>query len=200
MDIQATHRPLFDYDVSQLKLLLDEMDPALWYANPMRQRSFVRQQETKSIIFVWTDIEDNLYEGVQIILPESSSPLAQEVWKIGEQIRLQYGEGSKITRMLLANLPAGGNIGLHADIRNLCLIHRNHLPIITNESCMFEIEGVSYNFPEGKALEINNQKLHSVANGGASDRIHLICDILEADTIQNIDNYVVHNTAWWNNG
>jgi hypothetical protein len=197
MDIKINFRELFTYDVTVLKDLIRTVDNSLWDQNTVRQRSFVRQQQTKSIIYVWTGMHDELYSRVQTIIPNSEDPLTKEVWTVAEQIRNLYGDGATIVRLMLVNLPANSEIGTHSDIKNLCLIHRNHLPIITNSNCNFVIDGTTNNFAEGVAVEINNQKLHSFSNTSNEDRIHLICDVLEKDTIENISNYVVHTAPWW---
>jgi hypothetical protein len=126
MDIKINFRELFTYDVTVLKDLIRTVDNSLWGQNTVRQRSFVRQQQTKSIIYVWAGMHDDLYSRVQTIIPNSEDPLTKEVWTVAEQIRNLYGDGATIVRLMLVNLPANSEIGTHSYFKNLCLIHRNH--------------------------------------------------------------------------
>jgi hypothetical protein len=196
MDIHIDYKYLFEYDVSNIKNIIDKVDESIWDVNTIRQSSFVRQQETKSIIYVWTNPNDDLYNNVEILIKDNSE-LTKEVWSIAENIKKLYNKDSKIVRLILAKLGSKKEIQLHADIKNLCLIHRVHLPIKTNLDCIFHINKTDYNLQEGKALELNNQKLHSVKNNGTEDRIHLICDILEKETLDNIKNIKIYDKPWW---
>ena len=56
--------------------------------------------------------------------------------------------------------------------------HRIHVPIITNPRVRFMIDGRPYQLQVGEAYEINNQKVHSVMNKGAEDRINFIFDYM----------------------
>lgn len=82
-------------------------------------------------------------------------------------------------RAILVNLPAGNHIDRHKDVGEfLSKTKRVHLPIITNEECLFVIEGDSMVLQEGELWEVNNTGMyHSVHNYGKIDRVHLIVDI-----------------------
>ena len=56
--------------------------------------------------------------------------------------------------------------------------HRIHVPITTNPRVRFTIDGRPCRMEVGQAYEINNQKMHSVMNGGTEDRITFIFDYL----------------------
>jgi hypothetical protein len=57
--------------------------------------------------------------------------------------------------------------------------HRVHLAVKTNELCLFSVAEESMNIPAGQAWAIDNtNKYHSVINGGTTDRIHLIVDLV----------------------
>ena len=56
--------------------------------------------------------------------------------------------------------------------------HRIHVPITTNPRVRFTIDGRPCRMEIGQAYEINNQKMHSVMNGGTEDRITFIFDYL----------------------
>lgn len=192
MDITVDYKTLFEYDTTILKALLESADALIWDKDDYPGR----RTETQAIVYVWTEHNDDLFTNIKITLPPNNNPITKEVWKIANKIASMY-RNPTITRLQLAKLPVGSGIALHADIKHLCLTHRVHLPITTNPDCIFHLNGTDYNFVENQVIEINNQKLHMVKNGGSKDRIHLICDILEKETIDNIDNYVVYDKPWW---
>jgi hypothetical protein len=85
-------------------------------------------------------------------------------------------------RIMLARLPAGAFINPHDDgDPSGTRPHKIHVPIATNPQAFFFIEGERYHLAEGHAYEVNNAARHSAANGGDSDRIHLIFEYLDAD-------------------
>ena len=79
---------------------------------------------------------------------------------------------------MLAKLDGHSEIIEHFDQGNLTKIHRCHLPVITNNECLFFIDKKPYCFKPSFAFEFNNQRLHGVKNNSKEDRVHLICDIL----------------------
>jgi aspartyl/asparaginyl beta-hydroxylase (cupin superfamily) len=80
---------------------------------------------------------------------------------------------------LAAKLLAGGRILPHRDTHpSFAVGHRIHVPITTNPRVRFTIDGRPCRMEVGQAYEINNQKMHSVMNGGAEDRITFIFDYL----------------------
>ena len=80
-------------------------------------------------------------------------------------------------RLSLAKLVAGGKISIHQD-KNFSLTHchRVHLPLVTNEDVWFYVGKERRNMKEGEIWEINNRRMHYVANNGTEDRVHLILD------------------------
>jgi aspartyl/asparaginyl beta-hydroxylase (cupin superfamily) len=54
-------------------------------------------------------------------------------------------------------------------------------PLATNDRVTFTIDGTGYHFREGEAVELNNMAAHSVANGGDTDRVHLIFEYYDLD-------------------
>lgn len=95
--------------------------------------------------------------------------------------------------VLYVKLPAGKSIGPHTDGGYyLSIVHRLHIPIVTNDKVYFTLENVnntkdpnkvSINMKQGILYEINNQHRHSVQNSGLIDRIHLIVDIIPKNKI-----------------
>lgn len=78
----------------------------------------------------------------------------------------------------LLNLAAGAQIKPHSDH---CLGYedgyfRLHIPIITNPDVIFILDNERLNMNEGECWYINANFMHSVANNGIEDRIHLVID------------------------
>ena len=95
-----------------------------------------------------------------------------------------YPPGGTIIRAMAAKLLAGGRIVPHRDSHpSFGAGHRIHVPIITNPRVRFMIDGRPYQLQVGEAYEINNQKVHSVMNKGAEDRINFIFDYMPPSVI-----------------
>ena len=157
-------------DVTPIKECLFGLD---WDEYQFRQETFPVHSKTKTIPLMWD--EDKL--GIKY-------------WKDYElfKFKLKYiedlligilGEGH-IETAILINLPKNQKIDSHYDVGDyFSKRNRIHIPIITNEYCFFKIDGELKNMKEGEIWEINNnEKEHSVENGGIEDRIHLLIDFL----------------------
>ena len=89
-----------------------------------------------------------------------------------------YGPGN-FCKIQFSNLKSFGKIKTHYDGGLVYLwSHRIHIPIITNEKVIFNVDGIRKNIKLGEIVEVNNNKMHSVKNGGNQDRIHLILDYM----------------------
>jgi hypothetical protein len=80
---------------------------------------------------------------------------------------------------MLTRLAPGGLIKPHKDTGQITSkTHRVHLPIFTNDKCIFTVGDIKMNLKPGEIWIIdNNDKSHSVENLGESSRIHLIVDV-----------------------
>jgi hypothetical protein len=96
----------------------------------------------------------------------------------GRELTRRFGLGYFI-RATLVRLAARQSIGEHQDMNfSLTHSHRVHLPIVTNDAVRFSVGRQTIHMREGEIYEINNRRMHSVHNGGAEDRIHLILDFV----------------------
>jgi hypothetical protein len=77
-------------------------------------------------------------------------------------------------RIMLARLPAGGEISSHIDGDASHYIHKIHVPLITNSKTMFHVGKKARYLPAGEIVEVNNKRAHAVKNDGDQDRIHFI--------------------------
>jgi hypothetical protein len=177
MQLSNDFIPLASYNSSILLNLLESIDISIWDKSEHRLSDGLNT-DVKSIVYVWSDILDEDYKNIMTIITEEHDEISKEVWKIANLIKNKFGSKSKITKLFLAKLKPNGHISSHTDDGNLAKIHRCHLVIKSNDSCIFTIKNNNYVFPVGLVFEVNNEVLHSVYNKGDSDRIHLIIDIL----------------------
>ena len=92
-----------------------------------------------------------------------------------------YARGD-FPRVMLARMAPGGVIHPHQDQNPAAKWpHKVHVPLTTNDKVAFSVDGETYHFPEGEAVEVNNMATHAVRNDGAADRIHLIFEYYDLD-------------------
>jgi hypothetical protein len=60
---------------------------------------------------------------------------------------------------------------------------RIHIPVTTNDGVDFRLNGVRCTMPAGSAWYLQLSDPHSVANRGASDRVHLVIDAVVNDWV-----------------
>ena len=103
-------------------------------------------------------------------------PLLYEVNRI---VKYEYGYTAlEYKSLMIVKLLGGKEISEHIDEEGMYkYAHRIHIPIVTNEGCIFTIGGEKIRMAAGEIVEINNTVPHSVVNGD-TDRIHLIVDII----------------------
>ena len=101
------------------------------------------------------------------------------LYEVSQAIKNEYGYTHLEYRSLMVvKLLAGKEIAEHIDEAGIYkYAHRVHIPIITNEGCIFTIDGEEGRMAAGEIVEINNTVPHSVVNGDM-DRVHLIVDII----------------------
>lgn len=98
-----------------------------------------------------------------------TTPLVHELLQI-------FHEPTAYQRMLSVVLP-DHRIELHADRQVPSWICRVHVPLITNPSAYFIVNGARHHLEPGLAYAVNTTELHEVINEGATPRIHLMFDV-----------------------
>ena len=176
MDIAAPIRTLGPVDAGALRERILAQERDAWYEQELRQNEYDVHRYTESIVLVFTDgagwpnIEVAKQPGWERLV-EVAMPLMHGI--IGDF----YPGGGTIIRAMAAKLLVGGKIKPHRDAHpSFHYSHRIHVPITTNPRVRFMIDGRPYRLEVGQAYEINNQKVHSVMNKGAEDRITFIFD------------------------
>ena len=182
MEIGVDQRCLGDVDIDALRERILEQDAVAWQEQGIRQQTYEVHKDTESIVMLFCDEEwpkGEIYrESGWDRLADVATPLMQQV------LDEFYEPGGVVLRAMAANLKPQGRIMPHRDsLSSFHIGHRIHIPITTNAGVRYTISGKPYNFEVGKVYEINNQKLHSVMNLGAENRINFIFDYVPADKL-----------------
>ena len=170
------YRIVNEFDVSTIAHEISILDSAIWDLDQSRQNSSSTHQLTKSIFIsslplTWQGENYNLKKHLV------SEKLNQLTYKIADELANVFD--GKLGRSLYVTLPAKQKIPIHCDSGYYLLnVHRLHIPIVTNDSVEFFLNGDVVNMKTGSCYEINNAREHAVSNNGDTDRIHLIMDII----------------------
>lgn len=177
MDIVAPWRSLGPVDAGPLAARVAGLPAEAWSEFGFRQRAYDVHHDTSSVVLLfcdeaWPEVNVTRQPGWDR-LADLAEPLMDAV------IAQHYSPGGTILRAMAASLAAGGRIKPHIDaLASFRASHRIHIPLTSNDGVRFTIDGRPCPMPLGDAVEINNQKVHSVMNTGARDRISFIFDYL----------------------
>lgn len=175
-------RNLGNVDISRLKHKIDQLKESDWDTEEDYKANYNKERTallgTKHLIFKFSNKQVTPYEYTEysrwMDWKEELLPLMDAATK-----PYNYDHGV-YTRVMLANLPSKAFIRMHTDGDEAgTKPHKIHIPIQTNDSVYFFIEEERFHFEEGSAYEVNNSAKHAVANGGETDRIHLIFEYLD---------------------
>jgi hypothetical protein len=173
---------LFECPVAAVLAAMPPPSAPLWDLNPYRQNRHEVHRETRSIIFEW--INDGWQPGQKAMVQTTGHELAltHAVYTCAEKLNALYG--GKIIRLLLAELGAHAKITPHKDRgAGVVLVHRLHLPVVSNPGVKFFIDDIPHFLEPGVAYEFDNTRRHGVDNDSDSPRVHLMCDILPASLV-----------------
>lgn len=76
-------------------------------------------------------------------------------------------------------LVPGQRIDPHDDVQSPAWRARVHIPIRTNEGCIFRFPDEEFRMPAGFAYLFNPEIEHRIENNGATNRVHFFFDVLE---------------------
>jgi hypothetical protein len=151
-----------DFDVGGIK---EEFDPALWEEGEVtlaagRDRYFLvgRPGDFSEVKFSRSERLPNTCQFLQEFLP--GKPLRAHFSTLGSHSRV--------------SLHVDGHVGDRYKFFEQTI--RIHLPIETNEKCVFYVDGELFRMREGEVWVIDNRKTHAVINRG-KPRLHLIVDL-----------------------
>ncbi len=178
VDIGVPIRSFGQVQMEALGAAVLAQDQAAWNENVQRQTDYEVHEQTRSIVLLFAKVDD--WPAIEVSKQPGWDRLAEvAVPVMHEIIGKFYPPGGTIIRAMAAKLLAGGRIVPHRDSHpSFGAGHRIHVPIVTNPRVRFMIDGRPYQLQVGEAYEINNQKVHSVMNKGAEDRINFIFDYM----------------------
>lgn len=175
-------------DVSPIIKIIED-NKLDWDAYTDRQKRFKGAHGNTKTIPIIFDKSFN-FNHLKITPTEHYPLFKDELFKIESLINKSTNEVGKIMRALLVKLTAGTSIPPHVDTVgfSLVLCRRIHIPIETNEECIFTVSNEKRNLKVGEVWEINNDKqIHSVDNFGKTDRVHLMVDWVEESLFTKYD-------------
>ena len=174
-------RRLGEVDISSLREAVLAIPDAVWDAeNASKPNRFGALDATRHIIFRFvSSFSDWRTSDDKPLWPEWQ-PILEPVLTAATA---DYGYArSAFPRVMLAKMAPGGVIHPHRDANPAAKWpHKIHVPIQTNDSVTFYVDGIGYHFAPGEAVEVNNMGLHAVENRGGTDRIHLIFEYYDLD-------------------
>jgi len=166
-------------DIGPMRARLAQVTAEEWAENALRQQTFTVHRATESLVLKWcaNNAADTLVETRRHWAEFEA--LLQPVLDL---LQRHYGYAQPVVRKaMFAKLKVGGEIPEHTDAAlALRMVHRVHIPIVTNERVHFYIDGVDQRFNEGEVIELDNTRFHAVKNDSEFDRIHLIIDYYHA--------------------
>ena len=167
-------RRLGTVDIAALKAAVAGVPESMWDAeNADKPNRFEALDATRHIVFRFVTDFSDWRTGYARPLWDEWRGLLEPVLAAATA-DFGYTQGG-FPRVMLARMPAGGNIRPHRDANPAARWpHKIHVPLQTNEGVVFSVDGVTYRMAEGEAVELNNMGVHAVENRGSTDRIHLI--------------------------
>jgi len=177
MDIASPWIDLGPVDSDALSLAVLRQGADAWRENEARQRAYDVHHQTESIVLAFCD---DAWPDVTVRREAGWPRLAAEAEPVMRAILDRaYPPGGTILRAMAAKLKPGARIMPHIDhLPSFRAAHRIHVPLTDNPRVRFTVDGLPCPMRPGRAIEINNQRPHSVLNDGASDRISFIFDYL----------------------
>lgn len=86
----------------------------------------------------------------------------------------------RVTNVMLTVVMPGHSISPHIDEQPPHWLGRVHVPLTTNDESRFIVGAEHHHMEVGSAYLVNTEAEHSVANDGATPRIHLMWDVMSA--------------------
>ena len=173
---------LFDCPITDVLAAMPAPSSPLWDLNPYRQNTHQVHRQTRSIIFEW--INDDWQPGQKAMVQTTAHDpnLTKAVYSAADALNARYR--GKIIRLMLTELGPHAKIAPHRDGgAGVVLVHRLHVPVVSNPGVKFFIDDIAHYLEPGIAYEFDNTRRHGVDNDSDSPRVHLMCDILPASLV-----------------
>jgi hypothetical protein len=155
-----------------------ESNPELFRNDKLRSEAYSSLKESQSI--------NLLYD---LSHPETFLPRFNvenfELWRLVklalDRIQCHLGPGFWC-RAIIANLPSGGEIKAHIDPGwPFSIQKRYHWVLKTNPDVEMNFDDQNFKFLKGEVWQFNNKTMHSVFNGGQTERWHLVADYVSLE-------------------
>jgi len=174
-------RRLGTVDISRLREAVIAIPNSVWDAeNANKPNRFDALDATKHIVFRFVSNFSDWRSSDDKPLWAEWRPMLEPVLTAATA-DYGYARGT-FPRVMLAKMAPGGVIHPHRDANPAAKWpHKIHVPIQTNDDVTFYVDGASYHFARGEAVEVNNMGLHAVENRGNTDRVHLIFEYYDLD-------------------
>jgi hypothetical protein len=187
-------RPLVDFgpvDFAPLRDALETVPQGFWDRDAA-SRSRLAGDRPGRAVFFYNDAPAGVARssfaearsGTVSVLTYPDRPLFEPVRRLIDTAVRPRFPGCDPVRVQLAELPPGCAIAPHADRNLLTMMHRLHVPLVTDANVRFTIDRQVFRLDSGRLYELNNVVVHSVANGGTTNRIHLLIDMLPRSIAQ----------------
>jgi hypothetical protein len=187
-------RPLLDYGPVAFAALREELEsvpPSLWDVDAA-SRSRLAEDRPGRAIFFYNDLPagvdrysiSEVATGSLSVLIYPERPLFAQVNQLIDRAVRPHFPHCDPARVQLAELPPGCVIEPHTDRYILTMMHRLHIPLVTDEHVRFIIDEQTYSLKAGNLYELNNVVVHSVENIGRMNRVHLLIDMLPRTVAQ----------------
>lgn len=180
--------PLVDYgdvDVVDLIGTMNSLPPEFWASDRASRTKHAGDRPGDAVFFfndspafVTRRTMRESRSGNVNVLRCTDRPLFGEIATLIETAIAPHFPDCAPMRVQLAELPAGQVIPPHRDGSMLALIHRLHVPLVTNPGVKFFVRGRPFELKVGRLYDLNNVAPHSVRNDGDATRVHLMVDML----------------------
>lgn len=164
---------LGNYNIENWLNKLNTLTDEDWSVYTFRQDLFEVHSETKTIPILF----DESYSAFMGRRSVFYGLFKDDVDELNSFYNSVVGEGD-IIRIEIVKMPAHTEVPPHLDYGASLELHsRTHIPLQTNEGCVFTVGDDSKYLKVGEVWEIDNGgKVHGVVNNSDIDRIHMIVD------------------------
>ena len=107
-------------------------------------------------------------------------PLHSAAHRLIGQILSEHFAGHIRGTTFLARLVPGQRVPPHVDAEDHACPFRVHIPLVTNPQATFTTDLAEFHLSVGHAYLIDPTAEHSAYNGGTTDRIHLLFNVVPA--------------------
>lgn len=188
MNLKDDFAFLGQLDITPLTKKVAALSEGDWLEDQARQEIFEAHTDTQTIKLLFDPDYRHTDPTVHAALNEfrpAIEPLLLHIENNYKKTMRQrktiakFGPGYFI-RIILTRLAPHSRITKHVDDgHSLKRCHRIHMPVVTNDKCIFHVGATSRTLREGELWEINNRRVHAVDNDGEAARIHLIMDYVQ---------------------